>query len=47
METVSVYVKGKKEGVLEGGEKGSFFVKSKVPIASVSSYRHSVRWKSF
>jgi len=47
METVTVPVKGKKEGILEGGEKGNFFVKSKVPISSVKSYKHSVRWKSF
>ena len=47
LETVSVPVKGKKEGILEGGEKGIFFVKSKVPISSVRSYKHSVKWKPF
>jgi hypothetical protein len=45
--TVTAPVKGKIEGALEGGENGSFFVKSEVPVSSVRSYKHSVRYKSF
>lgn len=47
LESRSVPIMGKQEGILEGGETGSFVVITSTPISSVKSYKYNINWKSF
>lgn len=47
LESITAAVFGKKEGILEVGEIGSFEAKSKVHISTAGSYEYNINWKTF
>lgn len=47
LDSTTATVIGKQEGVLEGGEVGTFEAKTRVYISSVGSYKYEINWKFF
>lgn len=47
LESTTAPITGKQEGILEGGEVGSFEVKTKVDIRTAGSYKYQINWKTF
>ena len=47
LESITVSIMGKQEGILEGEEFGNFEVKTNVRISDVDSYKYYMNWKTF
>ncbi len=47
VDSTTVPIIGKKEGILEGGEVGTFEAGTRVHISNVGSYNYKINWKSF
>lgn len=47
LDSTTVPIIGKQEGILEGGEVGNFEAETRVHISNVGSYNYKINWQTF